>query len=59
MAARSSALNPLDALPLAVVDFADFCVPFFAGFLSAIVLSSARSDRDDPHVREPSPPGFG
>jgi hypothetical protein len=42
-------VNPLDALPLTLVLFADFCVPFFAGFLSAIVLlSSARFDGDDP-----------
>ena len=34
IAARSSSVNPWDALPVAVV--ADFFVPFFAGFLSAI-----------------------
>jgi hypothetical protein len=47
-------VNPLDFLPLAVVLLADFCVPFFAGFLSAIVLSYARSDGDDPHAKEPT-----
>src|SRR2546426_5725652 len=34
IAARSSSVNPLDALP--VVLLADCCVPVFAGFLSAI-----------------------
>src|SRR5439155_20472863 len=34
IAARSSSVNPLDALPVVLV--ADCCVPFFAGFLSAI-----------------------
>jgi hypothetical protein len=34
IAARSSSVNPLDALP--VVLLADCCVAFFAGFLSAI-----------------------
>src|SRR5207245_1129163 len=37
IAPRSSSVNPLDVLPIAVVLLADFCVPFFAGFLSAIV----------------------
>jgi hypothetical protein len=44
-------VNPLDALPITLVLFADFCVPFFAGFLSAIVPLSfafARFDGDDP-----------
>src|SRR5438105_8689273 len=36
IAARSSSVNPLDFLLIAVVILADFCVPFFAGFLSAI-----------------------
>src|SRR5947208_6757696 len=36
-AARSSPVHPLDALPVAVVLLVDFCVAFFAGFLSAIV----------------------
>jgi hypothetical protein len=36
MAARSSSVNPFDALPIAVVRLADFCVPFFAGLFSAI-----------------------
>src|SRR5438445_10411564 len=36
IAARSSSVNPLDFLSIAVVLFADFCVLFFAGFLSAI-----------------------
>src|SRR5262249_33142632 len=35
-AARSSAVNPFDFMPVAVVLWADFCVLFFAGFLSAI-----------------------
>ncbi len=34
IAARSSSVNPLDALPAVLL--ADFCVPFIAGFLSAI-----------------------
>ena len=29
IAARSSSVNPLDFLPIAVVLLADFCVPFF------------------------------
>jgi len=37
IATRSSSVNPLNFLLIAVVLFADFCVPFFAGFLSAIV----------------------
>src|SRR6266516_4359894 len=36
IAARSSSVNPLDFLLIAVVLLADSCVPFFAGFLSAI-----------------------
>src|SRR5437588_2509952 len=36
IAARSSAVNPLDDVRFVVVLFADFCVAFFAGFLSAI-----------------------
>src|SRR5207249_8527774 len=36
IAARSSSVNPLDFLLIAVVLSADFCVPFFAGFLLAI-----------------------
>src|SRR6266540_2916177 len=36
IAARSSAVNPLDFLLIAVVLLADCCVAFFAGFLSAI-----------------------
>jgi hypothetical protein len=35
IAARSSSVNPLDFLLFAVVLLADFCVPFFAGLLSA------------------------
>src|SRR5881396_3095324 len=42
IAARSSSVNPLDALP--VVLLADCCVAFFAGFLSAIAK----------HLREPN-----
>jgi hypothetical protein len=37
MAARSSAVNPLDVLPLPVVLLADLFVVFVAGFLSGIV----------------------
>src|SRR3712207_921527 len=37
IAARSSAVNPLEAL--LVVVFADCCLPFLAGFLSAIWVS--------------------
>src|SRR5688500_1020740 len=36
IAARSSSVNPLAVLPIAVVLLPDFCVPFFAGFLLAI-----------------------
>src|SRR2546422_6241577 len=36
IAARSSSVNPLEDLPVAVVLLADFCVSFFAGFLSGI-----------------------
>src|SRR6266702_5757688 len=35
IAARSSPVNPLDAVPVVLL-LADFCVAFFAGFLSAI-----------------------
>jgi hypothetical protein len=45
IAARSSSVNPLDALPIAVVLLADFCVLFFAGFFSAIV-SAALGESD-------------
>ena len=47
IAARSSAVNPLDVLSVAVVLLADFCVSFIA------VSSSASLDGDDPHGREP------
>jgi hypothetical protein len=44
----------LAALPVTLVLLADFCVPFFAGFLSAMVpLSYARFHVDAPHPREP------
>ena len=36
IAARSSSVNPLDFLPLAVVLLADSCLLLFACFLSAI-----------------------
>src|SRR5574341_1323404 len=36
IALRSSSVNPSNFLSIAVVLLADFCVPFFAGFLSAI-----------------------
>src|SRR3972149_1163066 len=44
IAARSSSVNPLNVFSAAVLR-ADFCVPFFAGFLSAIV-----SDLDPPYI---------
>jgi len=37
IATRSSSVNPSNVLSIAVVLLADPCVPFFAGFLSAIV----------------------
>src|SRR5438132_6314071 len=40
IAARSSGVNPSDVLLVVVVLLADFCGPFFAGFLSAIVSFS-------------------
>src|SRR6267378_5696830 len=39
IAARSSSVNPLTALPLAVVLLADFCVALVPAFLSAIVFA--------------------
>src|SRR5260370_32153869 len=44
IATRSSSVNPLDVLPIALVLWADFCVPFFAGiFLSlSLDVSEAR-----------------
>src|SRR5579864_6024811 len=33
IATRSSSVNPLDFLPVAVLLLGDFCVPFFAGFI--------------------------
>src|SRR6266702_827911 len=41
IAARSSSVNPLDVLPIAVVLLADFCVTFVAVFFSAIARSSS------------------
>src|SRR5262249_36320593 len=53
IASRSSAVNPLDALP--VVLLADFCVPFFVGFLSAIakylLVSNESAELPGRHVR--------
>jgi hypothetical protein len=46
MAARSSSVNPWDALPVAVV--ADVFVPFFAGFLSAIAKHLRASNESLP-----------
>src|SRR5919201_5986096 len=43
IAARSSSVNPLDFLSIAVVLLADFCVPFLAGFLSAIATHLLRT----------------
>src|SRR5512132_3530483 len=40
IAARSSAVNPLDVLSRAVALFADFCVTFVASFFSAIAKHS-------------------
>src|SRR4030095_12322566 len=48
IAARSSAVNPLDFLPVAVVLLLDFCVPFFAGFLSAIAKYLRSSNESPP-----------
>src|SRR6266542_5044593 len=53
IATRSSSVNPLDVLPIAVVLLADFCVPFFAGFLSAIakhLLQTAQCSQEDAGV---------
>src|SRR5438094_10474806 len=46
IAARSSAVNPLDALP--VVLLADRCVPVFAGFLSAIAKLLRATNESQP-----------
>src|SRR5918992_815947 len=43
IAARSSSVNPLDVLPVAVVLLGDFCAVFFAGFLSAIAKHLLRA----------------
>src|SRR6187455_861450 len=43
IAARSSAVNPLDVLVLAVVLFADFCVLFVTGFLAAMRSTPSRT----------------
>src|SRR5919202_4676656 len=47
IAARSSSVNPLEALPLAVVLAADFRVAFLAGFFSAMVSADATRARKD------------
>src|SRR5437879_6236210 len=39
IATRSSSVNPLNVLPVAVLLLADFCVAFVPGFLSAIVFA--------------------
>ena len=44
IASRSSSVNTLDALPIAVVLLADFCVAFFVGFFSAIVSTLPRRE---------------
>src|SRR6266540_2532121 len=46
IAARSSSVNPLDALP--VVLLADCCVPVFAGFLSAIAKLLRATNESQP-----------
>ena len=46
IAARSSSVNPLDALP--VVSLADCCVPFFAAFLSAIAKHLSALNESQP-----------
>src|SRR5215218_3128656 len=43
IAARSSSVNPLDFLSIAVVLLADFCMAFFAGLLSAIAKHLLRA----------------
>src|SRR4029453_5860174 len=60
IAARSSAVNPLDVVLRAVALFADFCVSFVAGFFSAISKhpfqeeDSAQRDDARSHRRCPS-----
>src|SRR2546426_2629622 len=48
IAARSSSVNPLDFLLVAVVLLADCCVLFFAVFLSAIARHLHASDESQP-----------
>jgi hypothetical protein len=45
IAERSSSVNPLDFLPLAVVLFADFCVAFFALIVPSCAGSPQRHAR--------------
>ena len=54
IATRSSSVNPVDAVPVAVLLLADFCVPFFAGFLSAIA-KHLRAPNESPHRSCSSP----
>jgi hypothetical protein len=60
IAARSSSVNFLDVLPIAVVLLAAFCVAFAPGFLSAIVFADllrAALSRD-PDVADRSPASY-
>jgi hypothetical protein len=68
IAARSSAVNPLDVLLRAAALFADFCVLFVAGFFSAIArhpfrmsarILDAESDRGEGKHLLPSDPNLG
>ena len=54
IAARSSSVNPVDALVVAAVRFVDFCVAFFAVLLSAIA-KHLRAPIDSAHVSCSSP----
>jgi hypothetical protein len=51
IAARSSSVNPLDVLLVAVVLLADFCVPCFAGFRSAIAKHLLSTAQRSPWMR--------
>src|SRR5512132_3332568 len=57
IAARSSAVNPLDVLVRAVALFADFCVTFVAGFFSAIAKHPFRTAQPSSWMRIRLPPG--
>src|SRR3984893_1691916 len=59
IAPRSSSVNPLDVLPIAVVLLADFCVAFVPGFLSAIVADLLRAALSrSPDVTDRSPASY-